>query len=65
MEKLMNSLYRKQKESMTNSQQYSPHDRDTHEILDRVIRIETMMFKLCKFIGMDPRTGEKIGGVDE
>lgn len=35
-------------------------DRNIGEILDRVTRIETILYKLSAFMGMDARTGEEI-----
>jgi len=35
-------------------------DQDIEEILDRVRRIETVLHKLCLYMDMNPRTGEKI-----
>ena len=35
-------------------------DADILEILDRVRRIETVLFKLCIALGVNPRTGEKL-----
>jgi len=38
---------------------------DIEEILDRVRRIETVLHKLCLYMEMNPRTGEKLSDEQE
>jgi hypothetical protein len=40
-------------------------NQDIEEILDRVRRIETVLHKLCLYMDMNPRTGEKISDEQE
>lgn len=35
------------------------------EVIDRLIRIETMLFKLAAHIGMDPTTGKPLRDLTE
>ena len=38
----------------------SPAEVVLESVRDRLIRLETILFKLCLFLGMNPRTGGKV-----
>lgn len=33
---------------------------NTDDTMDRVVRVETVLFKLCLHLGVNPRTGESL-----